>query len=70
MLIPILGKNLSDMEASKTIEKLIIFYTDWKNSLLTVPNWAKMHEITISECVILLNTGKRLSKLPIENIEI
>ncbi len=58
------------MEASKTIEKLIIFYTDWKNSLLTVPNWAKMHEITISECVILLNTGKRLSKLPIENIEI
>ena len=50
------------------IDKLITFYLDYKNSGVSVNDFAAKHEISISECLVLLNAGRKLHTLPIENI--
>lgn len=50
------------------IHKLITFYLDYKNSGLSINNFAAKHEISNSEALILLNAGKSLTEQPIENI--
>jgi len=50
------------------IDKLITFYLDFKNSQMSINNYAAKHEISCSECLILLNAGKKLNERPIENI--
>jgi len=52
------------------IENLITFYLDYKNSHLSINNYAAKHEISCSECLILLSAGKKLNERPIENIAI
>lgn len=43
------------------IEKLIVFYLDFKNSQMSVFEYAKKHEITEKQCKILLSAGSELS---------
>ena len=50
------------------IDKLITFYLDYKNSGVSINDFAAKHEISCSECLILLNAGRKLHELPIENI--
>ena len=52
------------------IEKLIVFYFDYKNSGLSINNYAAKHELSNSDALLLLNTGKRLSERHIEDIAI
>lgn len=47
------------------IHKLITFYLDYKNSGLSINNFAAKHEISNSEALILLNAGKRLTEQPV-----
>ena len=50
------------------IHKLITFYLDYKNSGLSINDFAAKHEISNSKALILLNAGKSLTEQPIENI--
>ena len=52
------------------IEKLIIFYLDYKNSGLSTHNYAAKHELSNSEALILLNAGKKLCERPIEDLAV
>lgn len=43
------------------IDRLITFYLDYKNSGISINDFAAKHEISRSECQILLNAGVQLA---------
>lgn len=43
------------------IDKLITFYLDYKNSGVSINDFAAKHEISQSECLVLLNAGVQLA---------
>ena len=47
------------------IQKLITFYLDFKNSQISIKDYAAWHGFSVSDCTVLLNAGKKL----IENID-
>jgi hypothetical protein len=49
------------------IDKLITFFLDYLNSGVSINDFAAKHEISRSECLVLLAAGNRLYALSIEN---
>lgn len=43
------------------IQNLIVFYLDFKNSQMSISDYAKKYNITEKQCKVLLSAGSELS---------